>query len=643
MKIAEAKQVHGLIVEEKWCEAANLVLTLSGSQPTIKRKPDAIVVLQGLVQYLLDNDDYLCAATLEWGPDVFNTEPESVRRSFDAVGKCSKLLIMGGSSLGKTYGVGAWMLLDWLRDPFYTAVKLTAVSEKHLRENLFPHVVRMMKNLAVPPPVTISVKDSDLWMGVKEAGYEFGISGIAFKQSQDTSGQLKGHKFVPVRKKAHPKFGYLSRLRVLMDEGQNVPGGPFQDFNSLSASIDGIEHIKIVVAFNPEFLTCQVVGLAEPPEGWEIEQLDTLYDYDSRAGWRVCRLDAARCENVIQRQLIHKGLQTYKGYTDYLKSGGDNSPAYLCFARGFPPMVGTFNCVIPPSWPNAVRGEAIFIETPKVLSAVDIAFQGGDSAQMSIARWGLASGWKNHKGEFTKFKNRLDVSRDKPRHVLQIDQIMQLERHDDTIKMAEEIMGRCKVMQIPPENVATDKSGVGFGTHSHLVKVWGNVFGIGWSEGATSTKILADDTGPADEQCEGIMSEMWWTFRRWMDPTCCAILINPIIPTSPIYQQLTARRFSTVKAGKIKVESKDAYKARNGGKSPDEVDSLIMLPQLVRHISDILPGLVEQESRSQAPDGAPIKYEQATKIVSIEEFDGIELKDEDKAGQSGPGEYLYQE
>jgi len=53
--------------------------------------------------------------------------------------------------------------------------------------------------------------------------------------------------------------------------------------------------------------------------------------------------------------------------------------------------------------------------------------------------------------------DRLNVSREKPRHVLQVDQILPMAKHDDTVKMAEEIMGRCKNMHIKPEWVAVDK------------------------------------------------------------------------------------------------------------------------------------------------------------------------------------------
>lgn len=624
MTIADTKVVHKLVVHEQWVEAGNEVMKLHGQKPIIQTKNQAIKVLRQLFQRFLDSEKYLEAATLQWGEGMFNTEPESVVRVFDALRQGSMILLMGASSMSKTYAAGAFYLLDYLRDPYFTTVKLAAVNEDHLRKNLFAHVATLLRNCAIPTQYEFAIRDSDLFIGIKDAGNEFGISGIAFKQSQETSGQFKGYKAKPVRKIPHAQFGVMSRLRVLGDEGQNWPGGPFKDFNSLVASKTGSELIKIAVAFNPETTSVHVVQLAEPEQGWNIEELDTLYDYESRAGWRVCRLDAARSENVIQKKVIYEGLQTYEGYISFLKAGGDSSANYYCFARGFPPMKGSINTIIPPAWPQSQRGEATFIDNPVSCGAVDLAFMGKDSAQMAVGRWGLASGWRDHMGKYHVFEDRLNPGRNKPRHVLQVDQILPMQKHDDTIKMAQEIMAKAKMQGIRPEWLALDKTSIGLGTYSHLAMYWGEVFGISWNEKSTERKILMEDQVGANEQCDGVMSEMWWAFRRWLDPSCNAILINPIIPPQPINTQFTSRRYSNGGKGKgIKVESKEIYKARNQV-SPDEADSIIMLVHVVRKNSDVIPGLVEQQ---EAPKGASqIQYETVKMMKSIDSDDSISLE-----------------
>ena len=119
------------------------------------------------------------------------------------------------------------------------------------------------------------------------------------------------------------------------------------------------------------------------------------------------------------------------------------------------------------------------------------------------------------------------------------------------------------------------------------------------------------------------MSEMWWAFRRWLDPDCKAILINPIIPVNPIHTQLTARRYRNGKNG-IKVESKDEYKARNKS-SPDEADAFVMLVHLIRKMSDVLPGLVEQTQsgkKQKAQEG--MQWMAVKDMIQVDVSDSIE-------------------
>lgn len=628
MEISDCKKIHGLLIEEKWVDAGNLVLSFLGQLPTCKNKGQSLSICRSLVQYLLDEELYLHAATIQWGADMFNAEPEAVRRVFEALHKNSKILFCGASSMGKSYNAGAWMYLDWWRDPLYTSIKCVGISEDQVRKHVFSHIVKLHRACAVPLGEQVDVRDSDMWMGVKDAGFEFGITAIAYKQSQETSGGIKGYKSMAVRKSPHPKFGMMSRLRLLGDEGQNWPNGPFKDINTWVSQIDGPEKVKIAIAFNPENISQLVVQMSEPNDSWNVEDMDTLFDWEAKSGWVVCRLDAARSENVIAKKVLYPGLQTYEGFMGYLKSGGDNSANFSTFARGWPPMKGSVNTIIPPSWPQESRGEATFIENPIVIGAIDLAFMGLDSAQMAIGRWGLASGYRDPNGKFITFKDRLNIKNDKPRHVLQIDQMLPFEKHDNAAVMAEEIMGRCKMLGITPDHLALDKTSIGFGTWSHLQKVWGEVIGISWNEKATDGRILAEDKEGASGICDGLMSEMWWAFRQWLNPTAKAVLMSQIIPSQPIQTQLTARRYATGKNG-IKVEPKEKYKARNKS-SPDEADALVMLVHLVRQITDVLPGLVEQSKSEVVRRDPEMVFQKVIEMEPVDEDDSICLDGSEK-------------
>lgn len=600
MNNEQIKFIHGLLSEgkERWVDAANAILYLSKVNGVVTSYPEAKIIVKKFLQNLLDNDDYLSAATLQWGNVRFNAETGFSKRVFAAMNENNMLLVQGAASTSKSYSVGAWLLLDWMRDPYYTSIKVVSRDEKHLKGNLFAHIYSLLKDAAIPltdnDEEEVVYREHDMFIGLKSVGPIAGFQGEALKHSSSSSGDLKGYKPQPRRKVYHPRFENKTRLRVVVDEAQNAPVGIFTDFYSVRGSLEGKDLVKIVCCYNPESMNNRVVQEAEPPQGWLEDDLETLYDWKSKKGWQVIRLDGARSENVIAKKKVFDGIQSYEGFMSYLQGdGADTSAEYLCFGRGFPPIKGAANTIIPPSWPAEMRGEPVWLGKPQIGCAVDLAFQGSDTAQMAVFRWGLAKGIRKADGKYVEFTDRTSAGKKRPRYVMEIAQVVQMQKSYDTIQMAEEIMGRCNMLNISPEWCAVDMTGSGFGTYSHLKKYWGEVVGINWSNAATDGKVLAEDAEPASSRYSGISSEMWFAFREWLNPSVGALVINPIVPSSPLNQELSQRRFRYSKNGTFKVESKDEYKARNQ-KSPDTADSVIMTVQLVRQKSPVLPGIVQQ-------------------------------------------------
>jgi len=510
----------------------------------------------------------------------------------------SRFLLGDFTVTHNSYSMGAWLLLDWIRDPYFTSVKIVSKDEKHLKGNLFGHIYSLFQGMAIPltdnDAEEVVWREHDMFLGLKAVGNIAGLQGEALKHSSSSSGDLKGYKPQPRRKTPHPKFGNMSRLRVAVDEAQSAPVGIFQDFMSVRGSLDGLDLVKIICAYNPTSLSDRVVNEAEPLHGWIETDLDSLYEWKSKKGWRVLRLDGARSENVVAKSKIFSGIQTYEGFISFLQGdGADSSPDYFTFGRGWPPLKGSANTIIPATWCVEARGEAVWLEKPIMGASVDLAFQGSDTAQMTIFKWGLAKGWRRADGKYVEYVDRTSAGRKKPRHVLEVHQIIQMEKSYDSIQMSEEITGRCQMLGISPDWTVVDKSGSGLGTFSHLTKYWGNIMGIMWGDGATDMLVLAEDQEAASSRFQGIMSEMWFAFREWLNPTVGAIIINPMVPTSPLNVQLSSRRFRYAKNGTMKVESKDEYRQRNQ-RSCDEADSVIQIVQLIRARGHILPGMMEQ-------------------------------------------------
>ena len=123
-----------------------------------------------------------------------------------------------------------------------------------------------------------------------------------------------------------------------------------------------------------------------------------------------------------------------------------------------------------------------------------------------------------------------------------------------------ELCGHIEVMAGNNHNmtIKVDETGVGGGVVDILQsRGYKNVIGINFGSKPQNTDKFAD-----------LPSEMWCTF-----PISDISLLND----SGLFHELTDRRFSYDHKARRAVESKDSYKARNNGKSPDKADSVLML------------------------------------------------------------------
>ena len=123
-----------------------------------------------------------------------------------------------------------------------------------------------------------------------------------------------------------------------------------------------------------------------------------------------------------------------------------------------------------------------------------------------------------------------------------------------------ELCGHIEIMAGNNRNmtIKVDETGVGGGVVDILRgRGYNNVIGINFGGKPQDADKFAD-----------LPSEMWCTF-----PISEVSLLND----SGLFHELTDRRFSYDRKARRQVESKDSYKARNGGKSPDKADSVLML------------------------------------------------------------------
>ena len=603
-------QVNSLLREDtksSRIQAAALIQVYNGGEITIKSSEDAWKFLNTYWHGLLDNDMYLEAGVMNWGLEKFNAMPWFVDKIFKHLPESSKSLVMACSSGSKTYGIVIWLYLDYQRDPQYTAVKCLAVNESQLKRNIFTHLYDMHESSVME--VSGSAK-KDMFLGDDPTNLDSGFEGITTPQGQASTGRVKGIKSKP-RQKAHPTLGRHSRLRIFVDEFQNVAEGMEKDFASPLSSAEGPDRVKIILSGNPEDAAHVFGQLSEPPDGWLTLDLEEDFHWKSKRGWNVLRLDGAKSENVIAQKEVYPGILSWQGFQDHLLKGPEH-PDYYCFARGMFPLKGAYSTVINKQQILSCVGDASFHEGSTRCGAVDIALR-HDKVIFAYGRFGMATGWVDSFNQEKNYSTNTGTHL-QSRFLFQQEGFIEISGFDsDAIKLSRRIIEVAQELNIDPKFLAVDSTGMGEGVYSYLKNYWGEVYSINWTHPASENKIMKEDAEIPQQKYYKIGAEMWFAYQTWL--SFGSLLISRACQQSFFFDEMTSRRIAKNISGKRKVESKDEYRMRNRGVSPDYADSAIMIPQIIRARSGFIP--------SMNKEGEAVREGIKFKTNSIESIDSL--------------------
>lgn len=465
-----------------------------------------------------------------------------------------------------SYNIIAWLMLRYVHDHLFTNVKLVAPTAGHAFANIWSTLATFHSSAIIPFPGVVGQH----FIGVDPIKKQAGISIVAVPQGDEGKGRLQGFHPLP-RKETHPLFGPMSAVILYIDEGEDAPVGLWQGVDNMLANEDEYGSVQIASSTNPKKRETPFGKRAEPKAGWGSIHIDKDEQWDSHEGWHVTRLDAAKSENVIQKKMVYPGLQTYQGFANLVRRG-TNDPSYSTFARGWYPEVGAEFYVCPPYILNDVRGTYLFARPPTPCASFDPAFaEGGDDPALTVGRFGFASAFDPFEGKRIIFKNK--------RWVLQVEQQFPVKK-DKTPIMAANVQELMIKLGVRPEWMVLDRTGNSQGIYDTLSITFGNILGVCWGDGATSKKVLEEDTQPAEELYIGVWSEMHFAAVAWMEHGYMKFL--PSMQTQKLFSQFTGRKYEFGTKTLRRVEPKSAYKLRVGGESPDWSDSCIMLPHLIR-------------------------------------------------------------
>lgn len=562
------------------------------------------IVMQ-YVQSLLDADQFEAAATVLWGEAVYDWRPHSAQETWRCLFEHDKLLIQGAGAMGKTFNAAAWFLLDWMRDPEYTCVKVVSLTEAHAQRNVFAAIKTFYRTALVRPEYEGS---EDLVKSIQANDDDKnGIHLVAIPKGDAGTGTLRGFHPSP-RVKQHPKWGRMSRTHVVLDEAEEIPPGVWEGLQNIlsAADTEGAKgRIKIFGASNPKDRTSEFGKRCEPVRGWQSIDCEEDFEWDSREGWHVLRLDAARCENVVKKKIVFHGFQTWEGYQSYEARG--KTAEYYTMARGWFPQEGIAMGIITPAMMDNAIGVVRFVGHVVPLAAFDLALEGKDQVVCSYGRFGLADGWTPRSGRFVQWKT--------PKIVLQLDSQMDFPKKP-TLEQAQQIITFCKGMRIAPNWLCVDRTGNGSGIHDALCSLFGKeVLGVNYSWAASETHVLGDDSQRANELYSGVVTELLFGLSKYLEFEY--LKISPSFSNEQLVRQAISRRYKQIGQGLVRVESKGDYVKRTRSHSPDQLDSLSLLVYLLRQRGGMVATMLEQKNERSFDKALP----------SIEKMEYVDFSD----------------
>lgn len=465
-----------------------------------------------------------------------------------------------------SYNVMAHDLLDWIRDPWNTTIKIISTTAGHARAQTFSLLVRFHRESIIPLPGYIRQG----YIGMDKDDRRASISELAIDKGSELegkSGKLQGFHPLP-RSKPHPIFGRLTRVRARLDEAEDIPPNVWPGIANLLKTADDIGSVAVAGMFNPKRRDSAVAQRCEPIGGWGNFNIEKDEEWMSKQGFHVLRLDGKKCENVVEKKVIYPGLITYEGYMEH----GVDSPEHYTFGRGAYPVQSAAYNIVSQADLDYWRGSWIWARSPHNLGSFDTALEeGGDAAMYTGARYGEAIGFIPE----GKPPIRFDVSR----WAIQIEQQFPLEKKR-TLQMAKDLISINRRLHVKPEWFCMDRTGNGAGLCDTLYENFGEILGIQWGEGATEVSILEEDTEKAEDLYANLVTEMLFAFGRWLE--FGYIAISPGFDASRLITQAAARKYKRISKTLVQAESKKEYKKRLSAESPDECDSAIQIVHLVR-------------------------------------------------------------
>lgn len=532
--------------------------------------------ISGIAVDLLAKNKYRAAASVIW---PWFHQNEWTEKIWTAIEKHDKLCIMGHGSASKTFTASIWFLLDWIAYANQTALILTSATMPSMNARIWADFKTLWTKSRVDLNTMAQIVDSKhvIRKGILDS--KEAIHAIA-ADSDDSQSKIQGL--------------HCARNRLIIDEADN----PYS--NSIWKAITNLSssgHFKSIALANPADKNSEFASHCEPIEGWDSVNPEADFEWDSRLGWHVLRLDGLQSPNIVAGFDKYPYLLSNKTVVDTRDYKGTNSIEWWSFIRAFYSKDGLESTIFTPGIISNCLKPIVWYTTKTPIASLDPAFEGGDNCSLGLGFMGRLASNPQRTG-------------------IEINKYVRIKRKDMTQTLAfdyaQQIVAILKEHGVEPKNFALDTTGNQGSFADIIEQMYGKgIMRVNFAAGASDRKVTSEDTGPASQRYKTFVTELWYVAREW----CRLGLVYMKDPPRDLRIQLESRRYTLkgkdAKSGRemIMAEPKTEMKSR-GLTSPDEGDMFCLMVHLARtHALGFIPGSFK--------DKTPTSSKNFTKFATV--------------------------
>lgn len=461
--------------------------------------------------------------------------------------------ITGPASSSKTYSVSLYCFLMWFSSPMRTKVVVSSTSIQSAKNRIWADVVHFAKSVPASLRYYDVVTSNPAMVKLPK-----NMGGT----SRDSIELIAGEE--SQREASEKVLGIKNDLFILaVDEATEVSHALFEARNNL----DKNPRFQLIFMGNAKSHDDPHGKVCEPLKGWESINVESeLWQTTLPRGMAV-HLDGLKSPNMVvadgeeppfPRLFSRKDLVSVESV-----EGGQSSPGFVRFGRGFWPKGGTANQIYTQQDIELNGGceKAIWLEPPVRILGHDPSFvSDGDKSMAVVCEFGLNI-------------ERIQTFNHVASETVEVNDSEPAVRSRAMAKALKVIADKYGVSA---DNIGVDNTGTGVSYPEFIdEEMSGRCYRVPFNGEVSALLYPGDALCPAGDMFDRRVSEIWYIAKLYLTKGQLRGIKKSLIA------EMIKRNYDRNKEKKISVERKRDMRAR-GVSSPDEADAYFIALDLAR-------------------------------------------------------------